>query len=432
MDLRNYKKLIFVSIIVALASQISIGLMVNNFRASAGIISFVLFLLYYEELKPIPLGIVSGIMVSLLRLMVYYLTNGKINDIIISYLLEILFYIFYSIIYSLLINKTKRANVNFIFFIMVISDFFANFIEIFVRSYIENTIFPWDLGLTLILVSLLRSTIVWVILNIFKYYRMFLLKEEHENRYKRLLWLTSELKTEMYWIEKNMDNIEHVMSNSYELFEKINLNKDSETWANQALSIASDVHEIKKENGLVIRGMREITESELKDKGMNFRDIMNILFETMKKEARRIHKDIEIIFNIGENFYTSKHYYLMSILRNLIRNSMDAIDSSKPGAKITVSHKSDKEYHYFIVSDNGNGIDEEKLKHIFSPGFSTKINYNTGEINRGLGLSIVQYISEEQLQGILKVSSTVGQGTSFHISIPKKILEENINENIYS
>lgn len=432
MDLKDYKKLIFVSIIVALASQISIGLMVNNFRVSAGIISFVLFLLYYEELKPIPLGIVSGIMVYLLRLMVYYLTNGKINDIIISYLLEILFYIFYSIIYSLLINKTKRTNINSIFFIMVISDFFANFIEVFVRSHIENTIFPWDLGFTLILVSLLRSTIVWVILNIFKYYRMFLLKEEHENRYKRLLWLTSELKTEMYWIEKNMDNIEHVMSNSYELFEKINLNKDSETWANQALSIASDVHEIKKENGLVIRGMREITESELKDKGMNFKDIMNILSETMKKEARRIHKDIEIIFNIGENFYTSKHYYLMSILRNLIRNSMDAIDSSKSGAKITVSHKSDKEYHYFIVSDNGNGIDEEKLKYIFSPGFSTKINYNTGEINRGLGLSIVQYISEEQLQGILKVSSIVGEGTSFHISIPKKILEENINENIYS
>ena len=61
--MKHYKKTIFVSIIVALASQISIGLITSDFRVSAGIIFFVLFLSYYEELKPIPLGILSGIMV---------------------------------------------------------------------------------------------------------------------------------------------------------------------------------------------------------------------------------------------------------------------------------------------------------------------------------------------------------------------------------
>ncbi len=424
--MRHYKKMIFVSIIVALASQVNIGLINSDFRVSAGIIFFVAFLFYYHELRPIPTGILSGIMVYILRLIVYYITNGNLNNVIISYQLEILFYAFYSIIYSLLINKGNKNNINFIFFIMVISDFGANLIEVVVRATIDTSPSPWKVGATLFLVSVVRSTIVWLVLNGLKYYRMLLMKEEHENRYKRLLWLTSQLKTEMYWIEKNMDHIEKVMSESYELFEKINLNEDKESWGNRALNIARDVHEIKKENGLVIRGMKQITENELKDKGMDFKDIISILSETMKREIKGLDKDINLIFNIGENFYTSKHYYLMSMLRNLIMNSMDAIPNSQKEAEISVSHEIENNQHIFIVSDNGTGIDEEGLNHIFSPGFSTKINYNTGEVNRGLGLSIVKYIVEEQLGVTVKFSSTLGYGTSFYISSPRRSLEESL------
>lgn len=424
--MKYHKKMIFVSLIVALASQVNIGLINSDFRVSAGIIFFVAFLFYYHELRPVPTGILSGIMVYLLRLIVHYITNGNLNNVIISYQLEILFYAFYSIIYSLLINKGNKNNINFIFFIMVISDFGANLIEVAVRATIDTSPSPWKVGATLFLVSVVRSTIVWLVLNGLKYYRMLLMKEEHENRYKRLLWLTSQLKTEMYWIEKNMDHIEKVMSESYELFEKINLNEDKESWGNRALNIARDVHEIKKENGLVIRGMKQITENELKDKGMDFKDISSILSETMKREIKGLDKDINLVFEMGEDFYTSKHYYLMSMLRNLIMNSMDAIPNSQKEAKITVTHEIAGKEHHFIVSDNGTGIDEEGLNHIFSPGFSTKINYNTGEVNRGLGLSIVKYIVEEQLGGKVKVGSTLGDGTSFYISIPRRSLEERL------
>jgi len=144
----------------------------------------------------------------------------------------------------------------------------------------------------------------------------------------------------------------------------------------------------------------------------------------MKREIKGLDKDINLEFIIGENFYTSKHYYLMSMLRNLIMNAVDAIPKMQKEAKISVRHKIDGTQHHFIVSDNGIGIDEEGLKYIFSPGFSTKINYNTGEVNRGLGLSIVQYIVEEQLNGKVNVTSILGNGTSFHIYIPKNVLEE--------
>lgn len=423
----------FVSIIVALASQVSIGFMTGDFRVSAGIIFFVVFLFYYDDLKPIETGILSGIMVNLLRLISYYLTNGNFNNVILSYPLEILFYAFYAIIYFILTNKKDKNNINFIFFIMVISDFGANLIEVLIRTRIASTLFPWEGTLTLIIVAIVRSSIVWFILNLLKYYGMLLMKEEHEKRYKRLLWLTSQLKTEMYWMEKNMDNIEKVMSDSYKLFEIINLNQDRDTWANRAVNIAKDVHEIKKENRLAIRGIKEITQNQLKDKGMDFKDIISILSDTMKKEIRRLDKNIDIKFNVEENFYTFKHYYLMSIFRNLIMNSIDAVFNSQEKSKISFTHKIEKEEHVFIVSDNGSGISKEGLEHIFSPGFSTKINYDTGEINRGLGLAIVRHIVEEQLKGKIKVYSEEGKRTSFYIYISQKVLEEeDDDENIHS
>nr|WP_300003598.1 ATP-binding protein [Tissierella sp.] len=423
--MKKYKKMVFISALIALASQISIGIINNNFRISAGIITYVLLVLYYEDIKPIPIGILSGVMVFFLRTMVHFLINGNINNVIISYLPEVLFYTFYSLIYFLLTKMIKTKNINIIFIILIISDFLANFIEVFIRSDIDKSPFLIRVSLTLFIVSIVRSIIIWIILNIFKYYKMLLLKEEHEDRYKKLLYLTSELKTEMYWIEKNMDNIENVMSQSYELFEKINKNEDHDTWQEKALNIARDVHEIKKENGLVIRGIKEITESELNDKGMDFKDIINILVETMKREIRLMGKDIVLEYSIEENFYTSKHYYIMSMLRNLIMNSIEAADHLKDDSKIIIKHEADKENHYFLVSDNGIGIDKEGLKHILSPGFSTKINYDTGEINRGLGLSIVQYILEEQLDGSISISSIIGEGSKFKITIPRKTVEEN-------
>ena len=155
---------------------------------------------------------------------------------------------------------------------------------------------------------------------------------------------------------------------------------------------------------------------------MSFKDIVNILVETMKRN-KTFRKDIKLEVSVDKNFYTSKHYYLMSVFRNLVMNSIDAILDTQKDGKISIIHKVSPEQHTFIVSDNGIGIDEEGLKHIFSPGFSTKINYDTGEINRGLGLAMVKHIVEEQLEGKIEVESMEGMGTTIYIHIPRISLE---------
>lgn len=429
----KYRQLYWIgaSIVIALASQINVGILDTDFRVSAGIIFFALILFNYRSLNPAGMGLICGITVYILRLIISFLVKGNLNEVILSYQLEILFYTFYGIIYSVLIKKVDRHNVNQLVLILITSDLCANLIEIFIRIRIEDSQFNKYIITTLLFVAIVRSSIVWLILNGLKYYKMLLIKEEHEKRYTRLLWLKAQLKLEMYWMEKNMDNIERIMSNSYELFEKISLKEDENSWADRAVTIAKDVHEIKKEYKLAIRGIEELTENKFQDEGMNFRDIIKILDETIKREIKQLDKNIELIFKIEENFYTSKHYYLMSVFRNLIMNGIDALSESNKVCKVSFTHKIKHKQHIFIVYDNGCGIGEEDLNYIFSPGFSTKINYSTGEINRGLGLSVVQDIVENHFGGRITIKSVKNKGTTFHVYIPKNSLEVDFGEDTH-
>ena len=70
-------------------------------------------------------------------------------------------------------------------------------------------------------------------------------------------------------------------------------------------------------------------------------------------------------------------------------------------------------YAVFQVSDNGPGLTEDILEHIFEPFFSTK---DPGK-GTGLGLSVVFGIVERH-NGTISVISKPGQGTRFSVYLP--------------
>lgn len=104
-------------------------------------------------------------------------------------------------------------------------------------------------------------------------------------------------------------------------------------------------------------------------------------------------------------------------------NGIDSAIDSKKQCEIRFIHVVENGQHVFVIADTGVGIEEKNLTHIFTPGFSTKINYATGEINRGLGLSVVKDIVENHLGGKVTVSSEEDKGTTFRICIPRDSLE---------
>lgn len=100
------------------------------------------------------------------------------------------------------------------------------------------------------------------------------------------------------------------------------------------------------------------------------------------------------------------------VLLNLIVNAAQAMPEGKMGL-IEVRTECDHQQVWIEVQDNGPGIPADILKKIFDPFFTTK-DPGTGT---GLGLSVSQNIIQQH-GGTLTVSSTVGVGTTFKITLP--------------
>ncbi len=418
--MKKYKKIFIGSLIVGLSSLMYIDFYISNFKFSFAGVVFPFLILIYDEFNPILFGFTSGISLLSCRGLFYGLFRGLLGTTFCYTMPETIFYIVYGIIFYIIKRNVQTITYSKLFIISVFNDLFSNMVEVYIR--IGNSLFTtnYEIMKVLFLVALVRAGLVWLLIMGYKYHKLFLVKEEHDKRYKNLLWLTSRLKTEIYWMEKNMDHIEKIMSDAYELFLNIKDDDNRENWANEALEIAKDVHEIKKEYGMVVAGIEEIMENRLDNTGMYFSELILILEETITREIKGQGKNISVQYDAGKNFYTEKHYYLMSILRNIISNAVDAIEDQ---GTIKFVHHIEGSIHLFIISDSGCGIKDEDLPHIFSPGYSTKIDYSTGQVNRGLGLTLIQNILRVQLKGDIKVESKEGRGTTFEISIPTRELE---------
>ncbi|MTK12251.1 MAG: ATP-binding protein, partial [Clostridiaceae bacterium] len=127
--------------------------------------------------------------------------------------------------------------------------------------------------------------------------------------------------------------------------------------------------------------------------------------------------DIELDFRVECEFYVLEHFYLMSIIRNLIFNSIEAIDNKKRGLVKLKIEKIGDEY-VFSVFDNGTGISESNFDFIFNPGFSTKYNKETGSICRGIGLTLVRDLVQDIFKGSISVQSIKNKSTTFTVKIP--------------
>jgi signal transduction histidine kinase len=111
---------------------------------------------------------------------------------------------------------------------------------------------------------------------------------------------------------------------------------------------------------------------------------------------------------------------MKQVLMNLAMNAIDAM--AKTGGRLTVTTRRvarlDKSGWVQIeVADTGCGISAEDLPHIFDPFFTTK-HESTDRVGTGLGLSIVHQIIQEH-GGTVEARSTVGQGTTFLITLPE-------------
>jgi C4-dicarboxylate-specific signal transduction histidine kinase len=116
-------------------------------------------------------------------------------------------------------------------------------------------------------------------------------------------------------------------------------------------------------------------------------------------------EDIELKVYINE---------LIQVLLNLVNNSIDALESvDRLQKNVYLYAKLENDRVNIYVQDNGCGIIEKNIQHLFEPYFSTK-----GKNGTGLGLYMSQMIVQKQFGGDIAVKSSEN-GTTFIVNIPQ-------------
>ena len=102
----------------------------------------------------------------------------------------------------------------------------------------------------------------------------------------------------------------------------------------------------------------------------------------------------------------------------MLMKKEEAGEDYQPMLKITSRLLADDNQVEVLVRDNGTGIAEDVVEHIFNPFFSTR----DGALGAGLGLPIAADVAR-RLGGHITVDTAFGEYTEFTMNIPATALE---------
>lgn len=124
-------------------------------------------------------------------------------------------------------------------------------------------------------------------------------------------------------------------------------------------------------------------------------------------------KNLEVKIKLGKMRVDASVDMLQQVWINLLTNAIKYTPEN--GIIRIISTELEKEY-IVSISDNGMGMNEETLKHIFDKYYQGDNSHSTS--GNGLGLSIAKRIVELS-GGKIEASSTEGKGTTFSVRLPK-------------
>jgi signal transduction histidine kinase len=142
----------------------------------------------------------------------------------------------------------------------------------------------------------------------------------------------------------------------------------------------------------------------------NVKDFLQDVFDEMKinlKMGQQLKLSLE-----GENYFATDKRLLKNVLINLLSNAIKFSDIHKT-IEITVDNTT--AFMVLQVKDQGIGIPQEDLPHLFSTFYRGKNAVNIQ--GTGLGLHIVKrYVT--MLEGTITVTTALNEGTTFNVGLP--------------
>ncbi len=136
-------------------------------------------------------------------------------------------------------------------------------------------------------------------------------------------------------------------------------------------------------------------------------EVLSLTQTHCKEESIRIETSLGPLPPLASDFDG-----LHQVIHNIVLNAIQAVDGRQGHIQVTTRYDAACEKVFITVADNGPGISERQLEHIFDAFHSGK-----GHAGTGLGLAASKKIVEE-LNGTIRVEVPPNLGTRMIVSIP--------------
>ncbi|MFT8323347.1 MAG: ATP-binding protein [Bacillus sp. (in: firmicutes)] len=429
--LKSNSSILFMMIfMVPIAGEFKFFPLNDQFRVSFAPTVFFFLLLFLPQKKIISAGIITGVAVGIFRMIVDFLLvdSYTFEHSLYMRLPACFYYISYAFFFAVLRVKKIQNQVWKIGIFGIALEWISQIIELTIQSSILGgmvDIHSMNDILQIGTIAIFRSFFVVSFYSMIVIYEAKIREEEITSKNEHLLLLLSSLYEENIHVKKTLKNVEIITKESYELYRSLKNNSltraETQQLSQQALKIAGNIHDIKKDNQRIYAGISKLIATENFSEYMQLNELLQIIVKSNDKYAQSIGKKIHFSTELDVSQDQFEVYLLLSIINNLVSNSIEAI--KKTGSIAIYAYE--KEDRLFIeVSDTGIGIEKKYDKLIYKPGFSLKFD-GVGMSSTGIGLSYSKEIITNYGGNITHVAIP-GTGTKFMVELPKaRLIKEN-------
>ncbi len=260
---------------------------------------------------------------------------------------------------------------------------------------------------------------ILLILTVVIYGSTYVINRAREADLKRAVYYHElEYTNKMAALGRLSAGVAHEINNPIAIInQKAGLLQDLMTWSTERpsrekiISLTNSILSSARRCGRITHSLLGFAKHmDVEQETINLDHLLREVLGFLGKEAS--YRQVAVVFDsTGEPLtVVSDKGQLQQVFLNIINNAFAAVED---GGRIDIRIEPVQGHSVAAsITDDGPGIPEETLAHIFDPFFTTKEGSGTG-----LGLSIT-YGIVKKLGGQITVSSEVGKGTCFTVTLP--------------
>lgn len=418
----NIYILLLLLLTVPLGGEIKFHPFNDDFRVSFGTTAFFFFLLWMRKIPSFLTGILVGNAVVTFRILLDWMFQAHF-DMSASFqqhLPAFFFYVTFAGLFSLFRINQFHHRPLLVGLLGTMVEIAANMVELAFRAPSVDSIITLAVFGKVAMIAVIRCFFVLSFFNMIQLRHAKWMEEQQRSRHEHMLMLISDLYEESIQLKKTLRHVEEITRDCYDLYRHLKETGlwESDGFAQRALRIAGQVHEIKKDNQRIYAGLSKMISYENTQDYMSIEELVAIIIRTNQKYARLLGKEILFVSSIDAPQAYHHIYTTLSLINNLVANAVEAI---KTTGTIRLAVYQDQEWIEFRVSDDGMGIAVKDKELLFKPGFTTKYD-TSGHPSTGIGLSYVKEVVEN-LQGTIHIQADADdRETVFIIRLPVESL----------